>query len=296
MSLSSTTKGVLAGLGAAVLWASGGVAAKYIIVTGVDPFTLTQGRMSAAALVCLAWLAARNRSALKIELKDLAYFVFLGGVGLAAVTGCYLAAIARIQVAAAILLQYLAPALIALIAWLFMGERMTRLKLGALGLAFLGCYLVVGGYDLDLLSLNKIGVMWGLGAAASFTLYTLVAEYGLRTYGPWTVLCYGLIFAGLAWSLYLGPLGLAVLGGNVKAWLAFAWVVVMCTVFAFGLFFYAVSRIRATKASIVAYAEPIAGGVFAFAFLGETLSVWQVLGGAAVLAAVGLIQRQRAES
>lgn len=293
MAITKTTKGVAAGVGAAVLWASGGVAAKYIMVGGLDPFTLTQARMAAAGIIVIGWLAVRRPRALRIKWRDYFYFAFLGSVGLAGVTGSYLAAINRIQVAAAILLQYLAPAVIALIAWAFMGERMTKLKLLALGLAFGGCYLSVGGYNLELLSLNKVGVLWGLVAAATFVLYSLTAEYGLRTYGPWTVLAYGLGFAGLTWSVGWGATGIFILGSNWSAWLAFAWFVILSTVISFGLFFYAVDQIRATRASIAALAEPIAGGLLAFLFLGEKLTPLQMLGGAGVVVAVGLIAWER---
>ncbi len=293
MALSSATRGVLAVLAASILWGSGGVAAKFLMRDGLSPFVLTQGRMTAAAALWILWLLATRPGALKIRLKDAPYFALLGVCGLGAVSGCYLAALKHIQVAAAIPVQYLGPALIGLWAWMFMGERLTALRLIALGLAFAGCYLVVGGYSLDLLNLNRWGILWGLGAAATFAVYTLAGEYGLRTYSPHTVLGYGLIFAALAWSAALGPGGLLRLGRDPITWLAAVWLVVGGTIVPFGLMFFAIERVRATRASIIAFAEPVAGGALAYLLLGEVMAGWQILGGAAVAAAVILIQRDR---
>ena len=57
-----------------------------------------------------------------------------------------------------------------------------------LALAFLGCFLMVGGYNLELLRLNTVGLVCGFTAALLFALYTLYGEWGLKWYsplGPW---------------------------------------------------------------------------------------------------------------
>lgn len=290
--MKDSTKGVLAGTGAAVCWGSGGVAGKYLMVGGVDPFVLTQARMICAGLLCLAWLALTRPRVLRIDRKDIFYFAALGVIGVGGVTGCYLAAIARLQVAAAILIQYLGPLMIALYAWVVQGEKPGPARVAALGLAFGGCFLVVGGFDMSLLSFNLEGVMWGLGAAVTFAIYSIGAERGLARYGHWTVMCYGMLFAGVAWSVAVGPFGLIAAEPDPVGWLAFAWVVLMGTMAPFGLYFYAVGRIRPTRAAIVACAEPIAAGIFAWLTLGEILSLWQIIGGAAVLVAVAVVQRE----
>ncbi|MBW1713822.1 MAG: EamA family transporter, partial [Deltaproteobacteria bacterium] len=212
---------------------------------------------------------------------------------LAFINSAYLAAISKIPVAAAIFIQYLAPVVIALFAWRFMGERMTRLKLAALGLAIGGCFLVAGAYDLELLSLNRTGLLWALVTIFGFSGYCLLSEYGLRTYGPWTVLGYALLFAGAFWSAALGPEQLLHLGHDALSWLLVAYSVTLGTVIPFGLFFYGIQHLRATRATIISTFEPIAAGLIALAFLGETLEVLQVAGGLAVVGAVVIIQKER---
>ena len=78
----------------------------------------------------------------------------------------YFYAISKIQVAAAILLQYQSPVFVAAYALAFSGERHSTSTLLAIAGSGLGCYLAVGAYTLDLLSLNRAGIIGGLSAAA----------------------------------------------------------------------------------------------------------------------------------
>ena len=67
----------------------------------------------------------------------------------------------------------------------------------ALLLAVGGCYLVVGGADLDLLHQNRLGVGVGLISAAGFASYSLLSEKGMHRHSPWTVLFYAIVVAGV---------------------------------------------------------------------------------------------------
>lgn len=290
---SPNTRGVIACLGAALLWASNGVVSKYLMNSGLAPFALAQGRITFAAGLTFLWLVFKSPGKLLVNKKDILHFIFLGTIGMAANSGCYLAAVSKIPTAAAILLQYLAPALIALYAWRFMAERMGAIKILALLLAFIGCYLVVGGYNLDLLSLNRWGLAWGLGSAATFAFYCIYSEYTLRNYSTWTVLCYALIMGSIAWNLALGPQQLLNVGWDKRSWLLIFCSASMGTVVPFGIFAYGIDQLRATRATIISTFEPIAAALIAFLFLGEKLELLQMLGGAVVVTAVGLIQRER---
>jgi len=272
-------------LGAAVLWASNGVVSKYLMNGGLSPFVLAQGRMTFGAILTAAWLLLTRPKTLIIRPRDILSFILLGSLGLAAVNCCYLASISKISTAAAILLEYLAPTLIAVYAWRFMGERMGLTKIIALGLALGGCYLVVGGYNIGLLNLNRWGVLWGLGAAVTFAFYCVYSEYNLRNYSPWTILCYALIGASITFNLALGPARLLTMGWDTKSWLLIFYSVSIGTIVPFGIF--------ATRATIISTFEPIAAGLMAYLWLGERLEGLQMLGGLGVLFAVFLIQKER---
>ena len=123
MRISSSGKGTIACLGAAISWASNGVVSKFLMNEGLPPFILTQGRMTFSAILILLFILFTRPHVLIIRTRDILNFLILGSVGMAAISASYLTAISKIPVAAAILLQYLSPVLIAFYAFIFMNEE-----------------------------------------------------------------------------------------------------------------------------------------------------------------------------
>ena len=160
------------------MWASSGTASKALFMSGVKPFQLVQIRVTLSSLFLALVLGLFARRLLKIRLVDAVYFCFLGGVLMALVQGTYLYTISKMPVAAAILLQYTAPLIVAVYSICFWGERLTSAKVVAVSLSLLGCYLVVGGYSLELLKMNRVGTLTGLASATLFAAYTLTGERG----------------------------------------------------------------------------------------------------------------------
>ncbi|RPJ18332.1 MAG: EamA family transporter, partial [Desulfobacteraceae bacterium] len=97
---------------AALFWAISGSSSKFLFNSGVTPFQLVQLRLTISAGLLFLVLLIRRRDLMRIKKGDFFYFVFFGAVIMAAVQFTYLFTISKINVAAAILLQYLAPAFI----------------------------------------------------------------------------------------------------------------------------------------------------------------------------------------
>lgn len=289
----AATRGYLAVIAAAILWASSGTAGKALFDRGMTPFELVQIRVTLACVLLAAALAVVGRGLFRIRARDIGYFAVLGGAGMALVQGMYFYAISKIQVAAAILIQYTAPVFVAFYAICFWRERLTAPKLLALVLALGGCYLVVGGYDLQLLQMNRDGLLAGLAAAVCFAVYTLLGERGMHRYPPWTVIFYALLFAAITWHIVRRPFAYLTAGYSGQQWAWITYIAVMGTIIPFGLYFVGVNHIRSTRASITATLEPISAGVMAFFLLGEGLLWPQLIGGAMVIAAIALLQLQR---
>ena len=220
---------------AAVLWASSGTAAKFLFQSGVSPVQLVQLRASISAALLLLWLLAGKRSLLKTERKNLVD-LFLVGIALAATQFTYLYAISKINVATAILLQYQAPVLIAAHALIFRHRRLCPFTLAALLGSITGCYLMVGGYNLDILNLNRQGIMAGLTSAIAFAFYAVRSEYSMRSNTPWTVVFYALLAAAVIWNVLEPPLAaFTVIHSSVSWW----WIFFICvfgTILPFGLY------------------------------------------------------------
>ena len=286
-------KGYLSVVVASIMWASSGTAGKALFEAGMTPFELVQIRVTLSTVILAALFTASSRGLPRIKIKDLGSFLPFGAVFMAMVQGCYLFAISKIQVAAAILLQDFGVVLVAIFSVCFWNERLTPSKLIALILALGGCYLVAGGYNLNLLQMNRLGIMGGLAAAICLTGYTLIGEAAMHRYTPATILFYALALATLTWHIIYPPFHYVTAGFTLSQWAWILYVAVVGTIIPFGLYFTVINYIRSTRAAITATLEPISAGLMAFFLLGETLETLQLLGGGLVIAAIVLLQVKR---
>lgn len=275
---------------AAFLWGSSGSAAKFLFNQGVTPFQLVQMRLTGAVCILFVWFVIYHRPIFKIRPKDILYFAILGGGAMAGLQFTYLLSLSKIHVAAAILLQYMAPALIAVHTLVIARERLSSLTILAIGLSLGGCYLVVGAYHLDILALNRVGIISGLFSALAFAWYSIQGEYGLRRYPPWTVIFYAFVFASLAWNIFYPPLHAFSRPYSLTEWGWIFFVVFFGTTLPFGFYLKGVDMIRSTRACITATLEPIIAGAMSFIFLNEIMDPLQITGGILVIASIILLQ------
>jgi len=287
---SSSAKGYLCVVAAAVMWAVSGTTGKALFESGVTPIEVVQVRATLGSLLLAVVFLARRRDLLRIRRADVGYFLFLGGVVMALVQLTYFSAISKLHVAAAILLQYMAPILVGLFSMCFWRERPTAAKLAALILSFLGCYLVVGGYNLQFLQMNRIGILWGLGAAVCYAGYALLGERGMHRYSPWTVLFYALAFSAVSWHIFYQPFHYLRAGFSLGQWAGLCYIAVFGTAIPFGLYFVGINYVRSTRAMITATLEPISAGFIAYLFLGEALEPLQMIGASLVIGAIVVLQ------
>jgi drug/metabolite transporter (DMT)-like permease len=274
----------------ATLWGISSVVAKSLFIIGLSPALLVQIRLTLATFTLFIILLIFDRNRITISLGDLPYFIVMGFVGVAGVQFTYYYTISKIHVGPAVLIQYLSPIWIALYAFLFQKEPLTKGKMTALLLAMVGCYFTVGGYRMDLLKLNRIGIMSGLISSLFFSFYALYGEKGLKKYDPWTLILYGFGFGAVFYWILISPMKVISEGYSSKIWMAFLYIAIFSTLIPFGLYFKGIERIRATRASITATWEPVVAGMTAYFVLGEALFPLQVLGGIGVIAAIILLQ------
>lgn len=202
----------------------------------------------------------------------------------------YFYAISKLQLMTALLLQYLSPIVVAIFAACFWSEKMTRLKLLAIIMAFVGCFLAVGGYNINNLKLNAEGITAGLIAALSYSAYCLLGERLMGKYSPWTVVFYALFFAAFTWHVVHPPFKYVYQSYSPGQLLGMAYIVLVGTIGAFSLFFWGINFIRSTRAMITATLEPVAAGFIAWIFLGESLEPLQILGAVLSVCAVVTLQ------
>ncbi len=274
----------------AVAFGGSGVAAKPLIDAGLDPLHVVWLRVAGAAVVMLP-LAVRHRGLLRERPALLAGF---GLLAVAGVQACYFAAISRIPVGVALLVEYLAPALV--LGWVRFVQRRPVTRAAALGVV-----LAVGGLACVVevwsgLSFDLLGLLLALGAACCQVGYFVLSDQGGdagdQAPDPLGVIAYGLLVGAIVLTLVARPWGMdwSVLGGGanmngttVAAGYLLVWIVLVATVLAYVTGVLAVRRLSPQVAGVVACLEAVIATVLAWILLGEHLSAPQLVGGAVVL-------------
>jgi drug/metabolite transporter (DMT)-like permease len=289
---------------AATLFAINGTVSKVILESGLSSLQLSEVRSTGALVGLGLGLALVAPARLRVRARELPFLAVFGIFGLAFVQLFYFLAINRLPIGVALLIQYLAPLLIALYARTFMHERVRARIWVALALALAGLTLVVQLWRG--LTLDGRGLAACLVAAVTYALYVLLAEHGVRARDPISLSAYGFLFASLFWAAVqpwwrfpgrLATRDVSLLGNlagiHLHAWLLIAWMIVLGTIVPFALVVGALRHVSATRAGIIAMLEPVAATVVAWLWLGESLGFFQLFGGFVVLCAIILAQTSR---
>ncbi|HWG57097.1 MAG TPA: EamA family transporter [Gaiellaceae bacterium] len=289
---------------AALLFAVNGTVSKVVLSSGLDALELTQVRATGAFLGFAVALALANPGALRVGRRELVRLAIFGVAGVAMVQWLYFVSIHRLPIGIALLIEYLAPILIALWAWAVMKQRVRRRIWVALVLALIGLSLVVEFWSG--VTLDGIGIAAAFAAAVAYAVYVLMAEHAVGVRSATSVLLYGFLFAALFWAIvrpaWRFPFArvdddVSLLGRLARfeapVWLLLLFVVVVGTMVTFLLVTAALRHVSATRVAIIAMLEPVAAGVVAFAWLGESFGALQLVGGGVVLAAIVLAQTAR---
>ena len=289
---------------AATLWAVNGTVSKVILASGVSSLRLSQVRTTGAlaGLVLVLLVTAPER--LRVRRRELPFLALFGIGGLAFVQWFYFLAIHRLAIGIALLIQYLAPLLVALWARYVFHEHVRRRIWLALALALGGLALIVNVAHSG--TISTAGVVFSLLAAVTYALYILLAEHAVGDRDAVSLLAWGFAFAALFWAIIapwwsfpwhrvgadvslLGRLG----GHHLPVWSLMTFMVVVGTIVPFFLLVSALRHLPATRVGIIAMLEPVVATIVAWAWLKESLGAAQLAGAAVVLGAILLAQTAR---
>lgn len=173
-------------------------------------------------------------------------------------------------------------------------ERLTGTRIAALALACAGLVLVLGSQLGPGAHATAAGIVLAGIAATCHAVYLVAIRGGFDdvpgVQATSLVLAGGFVISGTAALLLQGT-------GVAGEWLAspLAWAAVLCAA-TFGALpkvwiMGGVRLIGATRAAVALLTEPVVAVVVAALLLGERLTAWEVVGGAAILAAVVVVQR-----
>lgn len=277
----------------------------YILIGGTlwGLIGLFNRRLSAAALSAQSIVVVRNlggmavmtllfavfdRSVFKIRAKHLPYFFGTGVVSVLIFTLCYFRCQQLCSLAVAAILLYTAPAFVVLLSAILFKDPITKKKLLALVIAFLGCTFVSGIWSGGV-TVTGTGLLLGIGSGFFYGLYSIFARYALRYYKPLTVTYYTFVFAGISSLVVARPAEMAALVRPDLALTALG-LVVISTVLPYIFYTSGLAKVDSGRASIIASVEPVVAALVGVIAFQEPMGLMVALGLGCILTTVYILR------
>lgn len=265
-------------------------------LTDFYPLSFTIVRFSLAALF-LFGIMLKNREPFDIARRDIGPLIMLGLIGITFYNILFMYGLQYTTASNSALFIATSPLFAAVTQALTRKERLTAGSGFGFLLSTLGAVLIIqgklGGFSITWQNLG--GDLLTLCAAFSWALYTMMARPLLEKYAPVKITAYTMA-AGTVLLLPFGFHELVIQSWSVvsaMSWAALGFGAFFAGGLAYTLWYQGVKRIGVTKTMIYHYLMPFTAVIFAFLFLGEQITVLQLIGGAAVLSGVAIVQRSR---
>lgn len=188
------------------------------------------------------------------------------------------------------------PIFVALLAWLLLGDRTRPIQAMGIGLAILGILAVVARGDLSVLTSLQAqpGDLIMVAAVFSWGLFSVLLRRQAVPLPPLTFLTTQILLGTLVILPFFLVDFLFFSGGfelSQDTALPLIYFAIFPGILAYGFWNHGVHKIGPANAAIFMYLTPVFASVLASVFLGETLGVFHVIGGALILAGLLLATR-----
>ncbi len=283
---------VLAVISATSFGLSGSLATG-MLAAGWSPGAIVLCRIAIAALALSPFALTALRGRWRLLRAQARLVLVYGVLAVAGAQFCYFAAVATMDVAPALLIEYTAPAAVVAWLWLRRGQRPRRLTVAGAVLAAAGLVLV-----LDLFSgadLAWVGVAWSLGAMVGATAHFLIAADTDNGLPPLALGGAGLVVGAVALALF-GATGLLPMHatarpvtytlGDVPWWLPLLLLGLVTAALAYATGIAASRRLGSRVASFVALLEVVAAVAFAWLLVDQLPGWAQLAGGLLIVGGV----------
>src|SRR5699024_4240233 len=238
------------------------------------------------------YIVIKDRTLLKVDRKGLVYSAILGLVCHAFYNLFMFKGIEHTTITTTVTLLYTSPIFVMLVSSLIFKEKINTNKIIALITCVVGAFLTVSAGDMESLTFNSVGILYGLAAAICFGSMNLINKAIVNDYKELTLLIYTLGFAFVFSLIFSNPL---VLFNSQFDFLLYIFVImtgVLSTAISYLCFMKGLSYgVESGNAAIMATLEvPISviGAVIAF---GQKVVLWEIVGICLVLTSVLIINK-----
>jgi len=251
-----------------------------IAVPHVGAEWMVEGRTLAGGLVMVAYLVAtRTSPALATHWRA---YLFLGAVAVALPFWLIGTAVKTIDASTAAILNATSPIFSAITAAIWIRERLTVEKVAGIALSIAGIAILVGWTPRPMGGAELLACSLSLAACACYGFSSVYTKVRLAKAPP-AALSTASCLVGAAAMAPFTPWTAVAAPVPATAWAAVAILGVVCTGFAFILYYRLIADLGPVRATTVTLLIPVFGIVWGVVFLGEPLTPGRIAGAATVL-------------
>lgn len=186
-------------------------------------------------------------------------------------------------VSAATLSYYFAPVIVTLVCPFLFKEKLTAKQIICFVMSTVGIVLITGIGDVGKSGTDMIGILFGLGAAVFYATVILLNKFIKGVEG-----IHRTFLQFIAAMVVLIPYVAVTSGVNLNVLDGLGWgclliVGLVHTGITYCLYFSSLKELPGQKAAILSYIDPLVAVVVSVCLLGETMTLWQAVGGVMIL-------------
>ena len=260
-------------------------AAPLIRLADAPPLAVAMYRNVFATAVLLPLALGRHREELRALRRNDVLALAGAGVLLAIHFGVWIPSVRLTTVAASTVLVTTQPVWSAILARVFLGERLRRAAAIGIGVALAGA-LLVSGFDFTVSSRAFLGDVLALTGAAAVAGHRIAALGPRRRLSiiPFAVVVYGVCAVVLVIVVLVS--GTPVAGFAPEAWLMMVLLTLGPQVVGHTLFNFLLRDLDPTVIAVAIMGEPVGATLLALALFGEIPPIGALAGGALLLAGI----------
>ena len=185
-------------------------------------------------------------------------------------------------VSVATLSYYFAPVIVTVVCPILFKEKLTVKQIVCFIMSTVGLVMITGVADSGGES-NMKGIMFGLGAAFFYASVVLFNKFIRNVDGIHRTFLQFIAAILVLLPYVIFTSGITLGGMNSKGWVNLLIVGLIHTGITYCMYFSSLKELPGQKAAILSYIDPLVAVVISVTVLGETMTLWQIIGGALIL-------------
>ena len=285
-------KALILGLMFAFIWSSAFTSAR-VIVSHAPPLGALSLRFFLSGIIALI-IAIWLRQNFKLTKNQLHATIIFGICQNTIYLGLNFVAMQWIEASLAAIIASSMPLLVALLGWLFLGQRLSIMGVAGLGIGFLGVTLIMG-FRLNT-GISELGLIYCVLGALALSIATLAVRNTNSEGNLMVIVGYQMLIGGASLSIFSIMLETYIIVFNWTLLVAFVYTTLVPGLIATVIWFWLVNEIGAVKAATFHFLNPFFGVSIAAVILSEPLGVSDYLGVLIVTIGILLVQTSKQSS